>query len=204
MKKSRSPSVQKTIETRKKIIHSALTHFLDVGFARAKIIDIAAKANLGKGTIYSYFETKEQLFEGVIDYFLQDSLKMIQANQIQDNQTVYEFIRNEMSVNILSIESAGRAEIARLVLSEGQTFPNIRDTYYKKIFFPVQIELQQLTRLAIQRKELPVEIEPEQFALLIVSPIWMGIIQNGLLSADILLDVNDLFLKNLKLLFQQI
>ena len=43
------------------IIQAALEHFAEVGFANAKVGDIAEKCKAGKGTIYHHFVTKEDL-----------------------------------------------------------------------------------------------------------------------------------------------
>jgi len=44
------------------ILAAALGVFAEKGFAAAKIIDIATAANVGKGTIYEYFRSKDDLF----------------------------------------------------------------------------------------------------------------------------------------------
>ena len=44
------------------ILAAALGVFSEKGFAAAKIIDIAAAAKVGKGTIYEYFRSKDDLF----------------------------------------------------------------------------------------------------------------------------------------------
>ena len=199
--KTRGPSIEKTQETKKKIIDSALQHFIEVGFARAKISDIAKRAELGKGTIYSYFETKEQLFEGVIDALINDSFRPIRASEITQDETVYDFICKKIIPSVLTLESTGRADMARLILREGHNFPHIRQTYVNKIFLPIQHELEQLTSLAIQRGELLVTISPQQFSLLIVSPMWMGMIHNGILNPNAALPLEKLFQENLKILF---
>lgn len=199
--KTRGPSLEKTQETKKKIIDSALQHFIEVGFARAKISDIAKHAELGKGTIYSYFETKDQLFEAVIDALINDSFRPIRASEITQNETVYEFICKKIIPSVLTLETTGRADMALLILREGNNFPHIRQTYVNKIFLPIQHELEQLTSLAIQRGELSATISPQQFALLIVSPMWMGMIHNGILNPNEVLSLETLFQENLKILF---
>ncbi|MBJ9984915.1 TetR/AcrR family transcriptional regulator [Acinetobacter sp. S40] len=201
--KTRGPSLEKTQETRKRIVDSALQDFIEVGFARAKISEIAKRAELGKGTIYSYFETKEQLFEGVIDALINDSFRPIRASEITQNETVYDFICTKIVPSVLTLESTGRADIARLILREGNNFPHIRQTYVNKIFLPIQRELEQLIHLALQRGELTIRITPQQFALLIVSPMWMSIIHNGILNPDEILPMMEIFKENLKILFAQ-
>lgn len=199
--KTRGPSPEKTQETRKKIIDSGLQYFIEVGFARAKISEIAKGADLGKGTIYSYFETKEQLFEAVIDALINDSFRPIRASEIMEDETVYNFICKKIIPSVLNLESTGRADMARLILREGSNFPHIRQTYANKIFLPIQYELEQLIRIAIQRGELSTDLSPQQFALLIVSPMWMGMIHNGILNPEMILPLETLFQKNLKILF---
>ncbi len=48
------------------IVEAALRLFADRGFAATKLEDVAAAAGIGKGTIYLYFPTKEDLFRAVV------------------------------------------------------------------------------------------------------------------------------------------
>lgn len=43
------------------IIAAAADHFATIGFANARISDIARQAGIGKGTVYEYFRSKEAL-----------------------------------------------------------------------------------------------------------------------------------------------
>ena len=54
------------IDRKKLILESALENFIEDGYDRATIQDIANKAGVGKGTIYEYFSSKEELFYEVI------------------------------------------------------------------------------------------------------------------------------------------
>ncbi|MDH3651307.1 MAG: TetR/AcrR family transcriptional regulator, partial [Saprospiraceae bacterium] len=48
-----------------KIIDSAEKVFASVGFAKAKMEDVASAAGVSKGTVYFYFDTKENLYMAV-------------------------------------------------------------------------------------------------------------------------------------------
>lgn len=48
-------------EKHQAIINAASDVFGEVGFAKARIEDIAKRASVGKGTVYEYFSSKEQL-----------------------------------------------------------------------------------------------------------------------------------------------
>jgi AcrR family transcriptional regulator len=200
--KKRSPSVEKTAETRKKIIVAALNEFNHLGYANSKIASIAVSAGLGKGTIYSYFETKEKLFEGVIDYLIQDTYHPIQSDELTADVKVADFILQQMMPAIDNIESAGRANIARLILSEGKNFEHIRELYLQKIYQPGQVELQKLIEIAVERKELPAESDPKVLTLLILAPIWMGIVHNGILSPAHAQCIQSLFEINIRNIFK--
>ena len=48
------------------ILSAALEVFGDVGFAEAKLEDVAHKAGISKGTLYLYFDSKEALFREMV------------------------------------------------------------------------------------------------------------------------------------------
>lgn len=66
--------MQKRQENRAKkqaaILAAALAVFSEKGFAAAKIIDIAKAANVGKGTIYEYHKSKEDLFFALCRWYV--------------------------------------------------------------------------------------------------------------------------------------
>lgn len=53
---------QKKAETRRAIIESAVQLFSEKGFEKTSIEDIAKNANIGKGTVYTYFAAKSDIF----------------------------------------------------------------------------------------------------------------------------------------------
>lgn len=55
--------MQKTVEKRARIIDAAIEVFGTDGFDAASMADVAAKAEVAKGTLYLYFASKELLFE---------------------------------------------------------------------------------------------------------------------------------------------
>jgi AcrR family transcriptional regulator len=54
---------------RDQIIEAAAQVFAQKGYAGAVIADIAIQANIGKGTVYEYFNSKEDLFFAVFEWF---------------------------------------------------------------------------------------------------------------------------------------
>ena len=199
--KKRRPSLEKTTATRHNIILAALQQFNAYGFAASKIADIALTAGVGKGTIYSYFATKTALFEGVIDYLIQETYHPIQSSEISEDFAVKDFILQEILPALNTLESAGRADIARLILKEGSNFNDIRQMYYDKVYWPSYLEIQKLLELAVQRGELKNTAHLPQQALLIMAPIWMGMVNNGMLAPEQPVDLQTLFQMQVEAIF---
>lgn len=57
-------------DKRLRIILAAREEFEDKGYHEAKIADIAKKAEVGKGTVYEYFDSKQTLFEEMIMFLI--------------------------------------------------------------------------------------------------------------------------------------
>lgn len=53
-----------------RIIEAAAAIFAQKGYAGASIADIAVNAAIGKGTVYEYFDSKEDLFFAVFEWYL--------------------------------------------------------------------------------------------------------------------------------------
>src|SRR5262249_1795019 len=52
---------------RRQIMTGASAVFLDQGFDAASMGEIARKAGVSKGTLYVYFDSKEALFEAIVE-----------------------------------------------------------------------------------------------------------------------------------------
>lgn len=62
-----SPKIIDKEEKRIKIIKAAIGIFAQKGFGSTRMDDIAAKADIGKGTIYEYFKNKDELFFAIYE-----------------------------------------------------------------------------------------------------------------------------------------
>lgn len=56
-----------------RIIKAAAQVFADRGFSGTVMADIADQAGIGKGTLYEYFDSKEDLFFAVFEWFTQET-----------------------------------------------------------------------------------------------------------------------------------
>ncbi len=62
------------------ILHVAMKVFARKGVVKTKMIDIATEAGIGKGTIYEYFHSKEDIFVTSFNYFFESmNFNIVQA-----------------------------------------------------------------------------------------------------------------------------
>ena len=62
------------------ILHAAMKVFAKKGIVKTKMIDVAHAAGVGKGTIYEYFRSKEEIFYTAYQYMFEDTEKAILEN----------------------------------------------------------------------------------------------------------------------------
>ena len=75
-----SPTRRRRKEARpEEILAAALESFAARGFAATRIEDVAARAGISKGTLYLYFDGKEELFKAVVRQALLPNLARIEA-----------------------------------------------------------------------------------------------------------------------------
>ncbi len=96
---------------RKKILEEAIKEFVAKGFTGANINKIAENSGIGKGTIYLYFKSKEDLYVEALNQ--SNKLWMEKAREIIDsNPDPYEALKEMLKVDI--IVSVRRKELAQL------------------------------------------------------------------------------------------
>ena len=64
-----SITVSARSKKKEQIIEAAARVFSRSGYSNAVVADIALQANIGKGTVYEYFNSKEDLFFAVFEWF---------------------------------------------------------------------------------------------------------------------------------------
>jgi len=63
------------VSKKQQIIQAAIKVFAQKGLEKGKIADIARKADIGKGTVYEYFSSKDDIFSAIENYVVQGMLQ---------------------------------------------------------------------------------------------------------------------------------
>ena len=87
-------------EVKEKIVQAAITTFSKYGYDKTRMDDIAKSANLGKGTLYLYFKSKEELFYAISENSIKELKEQLsklfskKEDLVHDAEKFYDQYRN--------------------------------------------------------------------------------------------------------------
>ena len=197
----RGPSPQKTEATRRSIVKAAFAEFLEHGYARGTTGSVAQRAGLSKVTLFRYFDSKESLFEAVIQTHIASAATTLQATSMEENESVSAFLLRVVAPVMDMIDSSGRSATARLVIAEGLEFPRLAQMYRHYTHEPLVERIRTLAKLAKKRGELK---EPGLLDCpeLLLAPLWLAMMNNTVLHPDAPLNAGAMFRLQVRLLFK--
>ena len=118
---------------RRELIDAALTVFARDGFAGATIDAVAEEAEVSKGTVYLYFESKEALFEEVVRGRLLSVIGAARSFVTTFEGPVEALLRAQVTFLYEKVAGSDQQVILRLMLSEGPSFPALSRFYYDEV-----------------------------------------------------------------------
>ncbi|MFQ6617709.1 MAG: TetR/AcrR family transcriptional regulator [Fidelibacterota bacterium] len=187
------------IRKRREIIESAQKVFAEKGFERATLEEIAREAEFGKGTLYSYFKNKEDLFLSAYTSGLEDlycyvceSIRGIHSTEQKIKRIIrssFEYFENNRPFFQMLI-----LEYSKLDMELCSQFKDSMGEKHIKIFQLVSDVL----REGIERGELK-KMKPSKMASALQSLIHSFIHQNILNPdeysiQDNIMDISHIFL----------
>lgn len=83
-------------EKRPRLVKAATAVFAKKGYASTRVADIAERAGVGKGTVYEYFSSKEELLFAVFESINQDissRMKLALTEGVSASETLLDLLR---------------------------------------------------------------------------------------------------------------
>lgn len=119
---------------RAEIIEAALEVFMDKGFEKASISNIAAKAGVGKGTVYEYFENKNQIIDLSFAFFMErmgmDQLHELVNLEIPAKEKLKTLIDNMAGI-VLSEENSKIVNMMFNLWAESMRVKDVKSIIYE-------------------------------------------------------------------------
>ena len=138
------------------LLDAALDLFVEKGFAATRAEEVAARAGVSKGTLFLYFQSKEELLKAVVQENISSHFK-------EWNETFDAYLGNSADMVSLCMNAwwdrvgATKASgIEKLMMSEAANFPDIADFYRTEVVEPGQALIRRILQRGIDRGELRV------------------------------------------------
>lgn len=193
-------------DRRTKILAAALDEFSQKGFADARLDDVARRAGVAKGTIYLYFEDKEELFHELLRAQISPVVAMLEALLANTGKgeraavPIRPLAHRVADLFIEQVLSTRRKDIIRLILTEGPRFPKLAEFYYREVISRGVAAM----RGRMERAYKSGEIESDalaRFPQLIVAPALAAIIWKSMFEKFQPLDARALMHAHIDILF---
>lgn len=160
-------------DKRPRLVKAAASVFAEKGFVSTRVADIAERAGVGKGTVYEYFKSKEDLLFAVFELMHEDITTRMGAVLDEDEPT------QEQLFNLLRLGAEvvlEQVELQPVMLdfwaaSRGSSFEtHYREsvvasyTFYRKVFAD-------FIRRGQQKREFRDDVDAEALATAVVSTV---------------------------------
>ena len=119
-------------EIRESILKSALQEFYEKGYKSAAMREIARKAKIPTGLIYSYYKNKESLFNAVLYPVLYDWERVLTANDNGHYEEIYGLSKAETEC-LLNLFEHRQECIIMFDKSEGTQYEQEKDRFIEAI-----------------------------------------------------------------------
>ena len=200
-RRHRGPSPAKTAATQQALVAAGLAIFLERGYGATRMSDVAARAGLGKGTIYLHFTDKTELFRTVLGEVARRTRAGRPIPRPAPQEPTHDFLRRIAPSLLAMFGKSGLAQVILLVASEGSRLPEVANTYRQVVIDPVL----RMVRLYAQRAERRGELRGGSLSghpLLMVAPVIVMTLWNNLFAGPEPIDVVATFEAYLDLIFR--
>ncbi len=96
------------------IINAAMKVFARMGIVKTKMADIAEEAGIGKGTIYEYFRSKDEIFNHAFEMFFSEMKTVLRSISESDDDPETQ-IRQIIKASLIDFTS-GNEEFMRIMM----------------------------------------------------------------------------------------
>jgi TetR/AcrR family transcriptional regulator len=152
------------------LLDAALDLFVEKGFSATRVEEVAARAGVSKGTLFLYFQSKEDLFKAVVRENIANKFPTWQEEFTTFEGTSAELLRYALSSWWERIGNTRASGITKLVMSEAQNFPEIAEFYQAEVIKPGNAMIRRILERGVESGEFR-NIDLEQAVHIIVAPM---------------------------------
>jgi AcrR family transcriptional regulator len=162
----RPPGRPRSEEARQSILQSTLKLLAEKGFSELTIEAVAARANVGKATVYRWWPDKGAL---IADAFASSTTRKL---HFPDTGSVRSDMNQQMR-QLIKVFRSRRGRIVSAMLGAGQSDPNLIAAFRERFMKPRRQEAYATLRRGILRGELKKNVDMDLLLDSLYGPIYM-------------------------------
>ncbi len=157
------------------IIEAALELFVANGFSATRLEEVAKLAGVSKGTVYLYFDSKQDLFQAVVQQIIIPEIEKAEQKAAEFSGSQRELL----SLLILNwwnvIGKTKLAGIPKLIISEAANFPELAEFYVEKVVSRARNIIKRSISTGIEQGEFKPS-DPIVTTRLLIAPMMFAVI----------------------------
>lgn len=135
------------------LLDAALGLFVEKGFAATRAEEVAARAGVSKGTLFLYFQSKEELLKAVVRENISGRFKEWNEEFLTFEGNSAEMLSYCMNIWWERVGATKASGITKLMMSEAKNFPEIAAFYQQEVIAPGQALIRRILQRGIDRGE---------------------------------------------------
>jgi TetR/AcrR family transcriptional regulator len=149
------------------LLSAALNLFVEKGYAATRVEEVAAQAGVSKGTLFLYFQSKEELFKAVVRENISGRF-----NEWNDEIPLFVGTTSDMLAYCLNswwerVGSTRAAGITKLMMSESKNFPELAAFYQQEVVQPGRALIRRILQRGVDSGEFrPLDLDYAIYNLL--------------------------------------
>lgn len=180
---SRGPGRPRSDKAHRAILEAARELIGAEGFASLRLEHVAARAGVGKATVYRHFSTKEAL---ALELLMELALPHIAVEDVGDTRAE---LLASVTKPMRALTDSPFGPVVRALLSEIAINPALGDPFRESVVQARRDEIAQVVRRGVERGDLRPEVEPTLATELLVGPVYFRLMFGG--------DLDDAFAERL-------
>lgn len=150
------------------IVAAAAELFVERGYERTRMEDVAARAGVTKATVYLYFADKGRLFEAVVRHAMSPNVDRLEALVAAYDGSTPALLRT-IATLLEGVLESGFSAMAKVVVTESSAFPELAKSYVELVMSRGFRLLEAVVRRGVERGDLRA-VDPRATTPLVVAP----------------------------------
>lgn len=150
---------------REAILTAALELFEQDDFDKVRMIDIARRAGVAKGTLYLYYRTKLDLIEGAIESVVVPAVDEVRALGSVSGGTAYERLSAQVKALGAFFQRRDMRNVIHIILRSDTPDARLRSYFHKRVVMPGEAAFQSVFEAGLKDgsihprvKDMPVHV----------------------------------------------